>query len=294
MINHSFIKLIIQSISMMTCGALVFAQVPNQAVEQLKILQQHINNPQDVGPDKIGRQYAANDTNDIPALKPKVSENSSAKDSKVAENASIALGAIQQMSGQMGVPTINLNQPEMPNPFPDKVKKDETSTSTARPPSAIALPQVQMPVAPQIQLPSTNASPNQSSMAEDEEIIDQLAFEQLQKQMFPMTPKQIQEMRKKYQDMELAKITSARTPPKPVATSQFVNLSPGSTPPVIRLAQGFVTSLVFLDSSGAPWPISAYDVGDPSSFNIQWDKSGNTLMIQAINLYNYGNMAGPF
>ena len=79
MINHSFIKLIIQSISMMTCGALVFAQVPNQAVEQLKILQQHINNPQDVGPDKIGRQYAANDTNDIPASKPKVSDNSSTK-----------------------------------------------------------------------------------------------------------------------------------------------------------------------------------------------------------------------
>lgn len=95
----------------------------------------------------------------------------------------------------------------------------------------------------------------------------------------------------KYQDIELAKTTSPNTPPKPVATSQMVNLSPGSTPPVIRLAQGFVSSLVFLDSTGAPWPISAYDLGDPSSFNIVWDKTGNTLMIQASKLYNYGNLA---
>jgi intracellular multiplication protein IcmK len=288
MIYHSLIKKIFQSISMMTCGALVFAQVPNQAIEQLKILQQHFANPQDVGPDKNGRQYAANDTK---ASVSSTTTNSSSNDSVAAENASMAIGAVQQIAGQMGVPAISIKQPEMPNPFPEKVKKDETSTTTAPPPSAIAIPQVQMPAAPQIQLPSTNLTPSQTSNEEDEEIIDQLAFEQLQKQMFPMTPKQIQEMRKKYQDLELAKITSARTPPKPVATSQFVNLSPGSTPPVIRLAQGFVTSLVFLDSSGAPWPISAYDVGDPSSFNIQWDKSGNTLMIQAMNLYNYGNMA---
>ena len=293
MIYHSVIKKIIQSISMMTCGALVFAQVPNQAVEQLKILQQHMSNPQEVGPDKIGRQYAANDIAPVPAPPPAAMNVSSSpqETQNSAENVGNAVDAAQQVAGQLGVPALSFHQPEMPNPFPEKVKKDETSSSTAPPPSAIALPQVQMPVAPQIQLPSTKAPPNRTSIEEDEALIDQLAFEQLQKQMFPMTPKQIQEMRKKYQDMELAKITSARTPPKPVATSQFVNLSPGSTPPVIRLAQGFVTSLVFLDSSGAPWPISAYDVGDPASFNIQWDKSGNTLMIQAMNLYNYGNMA---
>ena len=90
---------------------------------------------------------------------------------------------------------------------------------------------------------------------------------------------------------EFATESPSGTPPKPTATSQFVNLSPGSTPPVIRLAQGFVSSLVFLDSTGAPWPISAYDLGDPVSFNIQWDKTSNTLMIQALKLYNYGNLA---
>ncbi len=122
-------------------------------------------------------------------------------------------------------------------------------------------------------------------------IIDEKAFEDLQRDMFPLNSAQIHQLKKKYEQKEFATAASAGTPPKPVATSLFVNLSPGSTPPAIRLSQGFVSSLVFLDSSGAPWPISAYDLGDPNSFNIQWDKKGNTLMIQALKLYNYGNLA---
>ena len=53
----------------------------------------------------------------------------------------------------------------------------------------------------------------------------------------------------------------------------------------------FVSSLVFLDSTGAPWDIVSYDIGDPAAFNIQWDKTSNTLMIQSMKLYTYGNLA---
>ncbi|MDP1602317.1 MAG: DotH/IcmK family type IV secretion protein [Legionella sp.] len=131
----------------------------------------------------------------------------------------------------------------------------------------------------------------QVTTALDDEIIDERAFEGVTRQMFPLTPEQIIRLKQMYNTSEFANASTAGTPPKPTATSQFVNLSPGSTPPVIRLSQGFVSSLVFLDSTGAPWPISAYDLGDPSSFNIQWDKTSNTLMIQALKLYNYGNLA---
>lgn len=127
--------------------------------------------------------------------------------------------------------------------------------------------------------------------ADENEIVDSKAFEGLERQMFPLTPAQIQKLKKLNNDSEFAEAASPVTPPKPTATSQFVNLSPGSTPPVIRLSQGFVSSLVFLDSTGSPWPISAYDLGDPAAFNIQWDKTSNTLMIQALKAYNYGNLA---
>lgn len=125
----------------------------------------------------------------------------------------------------------------------------------------------------------------------DQETIDALAFDGVTQQMFPLSPEEIIRVKQLYHTSEFAQAATAGTPPKPTATSQFVNLSPGSTPPVIRLSQGFVSSLVFLDSTGAPWPISAYDLGDPTAFNIQWDKTSNTLMIQASKLYNYGNLA---
>ncbi len=125
----------------------------------------------------------------------------------------------------------------------------------------------------------------------DKQVVEDLAFEGLTQQLFPLSPDEIIRVKQMYHTNEYAQASPAGTPPKPTATSQFVNLSPGSTPPVIRLSQGFVSSLVFLDSTGAPWPISAYDLGDPASFNIQWDKTSNTLMIQASKLYNYGNLA---
>lgn len=145
--------------------------------------------------------------------------------------------------------------------------------------------------------PSTRASTSASNDGEQpitpeaELSIDELAFEKVTKDLFPMTPEQILRLRQMYNSSEFAQAATPGTPPRPTATSQFVNLSPGSTPPAIRLAQGFVSSLVFLDSTGAPWPISAYDLGNTSAFNIQWDKKSNTLMIQSLKLYTYGNLA---
>lgn len=126
---------------------------------------------------------------------------------------------------------------------------------------------------------------------QDNEAIQSLAFDNVTKQLFPLTSEEIVKLKQLYKNNEFAQQSPVGTPPKPTATSQFVNLSPGSTPPVIRLSQGFVSSLVFLDSTGAPWPISAYDLGDPTAFNIHWDRTGNTLMIQASKLYTYGNLA---
>ncbi len=138
---------------------------------------------------------------------------------------------------------------------------------------------------------AANTTNNNLPKLDEGQAIEAKAFEGVTKQLFPLTPEQILKLKQMYHNKEMVENATPGVPPKPTATSQFVNLSPGSTPPVIRLSQGFVSSLVFLDSTGAPWPISAYDLGDPSAFNIQWDKTSNTLMIQAIRLYNYGNLA---
>lgn len=117
------------------------------------------------------------------------------------------------------------------------------------------------------------------------------AFANAAGNLLPLSTEQIRRLRQMFNATQAATAAPAGVPPRPKASSQFVNLAPGATPPVVRLAQGFVTSVVFLDSTGAPWPLEAYDIGDPAAFNIVWNKKDNMLMIQSMTLYNYGNLA---
>jgi len=117
------------------------------------------------------------------------------------------------------------------------------------------------------------------------------AFKQLLDKVSPLTPDQIIEMRREQDRTDKAAATLPTTPPRPVSSTLTIDLSPGVTPPVIRLSAGFVTSLVFADSSGQPWPIADYSLGNPKQFNIQWDKKTNTLFIQSTSTYASANLA---
>lgn len=135
---------------------------------------------------------------------------------------------------------------------------------------------------------------NQQMLAapqDQQQAVRAAAFENVQQDLMPLSPEQIKQLHENFNTTQYAVEGPVGTPPRPVASSKFVSLAPGTTPPVVRLSQGFVSSLVFVDSTGAPWPILAYDLGNPGAFNIQWDKKSNTLMIQATKLYTYGNLA---
>ncbi len=95
-----------------------------------------------------------------------------------------------------------------------------------------------------------------------------------------MTPEQIQALRGIQDQTQRAIATTPTTPPRPVVSTQNVMLSPGSVPPVVRLGLGYVTSIVFIDQTGSPWPIASYSIGDPTRFNIQWDQESNVMMMQ--------------
>lgn len=183
---------------------------------------------------------------------------------------------------------MTVQAPVLPPPVPGQIVIQP-------PPAIVTTPAGQLPPQQPIVIqpvPTGNDVRMQSvGSVEAEDAIEEAAFKAAIKETFPLSPEQIIRLRQAYNSTRLAEASEPNTPPKPIATSQLVNLSPGATPPVIRLSQGFVSSLVFLDSTGAPWPIAAYDLGNPSAFNIQWDRSSNALMIQAMKLYTYGNMA---
>lgn len=118
----------------------------------------------------------------------------------------------------------------------------------------------------------------------------QYVFNTMLQQNMPLTPQQVVKLHQQIDISQRAAATPPLVPPKPVSTTLMINLAPGTTPPAIRLALGYVTSLVFVDSTGSPWPIAAFDIGSPKSVNMQWDGKSNILLIQAVTSYSYGDM----
>lgn len=124
--------------------------------------------------------------------------------------------------------------------------------------------------------------------------VNQEAFTHMVHNMMPLSPEQIRTLHYLFSKSQQAASEYPGTPPKPTSSAVMVDLSPGATPPIIRLRAGYVTSLVFLDATGQPWPITAYDVGDPKSFNIQPNVptgKSDTMLVQALVTYKPGNLA---
>ncbi len=127
--------------------------------------------------------------------------------------------------------------------------------------------------------------------AKKDAAMDDEAFQLLLTKALPLSPEQIKLLRKYYDISQQATAETPNAPPTPISSSSSVSLEPGMVPPVVRLSAGFVTSLVFTDSTGSPWPIVSYTLGDPSTYNIQWNQRSNTMFIQSLSLYNHGNLA---
>ncbi|MGB6976520.1 MAG: DotH/IcmK family type IV secretion protein [Gammaproteobacteria bacterium] len=166
---------------------------------------------------------------------------------------------------------------------------------TAPPPqppytTLVAAPQTTPSAAPQPVNPPS-PPPQPLPVADVGSNLSDEAFANIAKSALPLSPGQIRTLHLLFDANQRAAAEYPGTPPKPTSTSVIVNLSPGATPPVIRLTSGFITSMVFLDSTGAPWPIKAYSIGDSKAFNVVWDKESNTLLVQAITQYKVGNLA---
>lgn len=162
--------------------------------------------------------------------------------------------------------------------------------------------QMQQSQSPQVAANQPAARPTQERVVEEEvvveeegpspeEIKNQMAFDSLVNEVLPLSPDQIKRLHRYYDLTLQAKAATPTAPPTPQFSSIQVNLDPGSSPPVIRLSAGFVSSLLFVDSSGEPWNIVAYSIGDPKSFNIQWDQKSNALFVQSMKPYSHGNLA---
>lgn len=218
------------------------------------------------------------------------------------------LSAIISVAYADGLPAA-ANTPEMSRmlqALQQQLQQAATDTAAVTPPNASGVSagssQLQLAGASGLQSApnatanmTTSASPTAASVPSPTDAntltLNEQAFAGLVSQAMPLTPSQVMELHRLYVQSQQAATVSPVVPPQPVASTQTVQLAPGATPPVVRLAQGFVTSVVFVDATGGAWPIASYDLGDPKSFAIAWDNKSNILMIQSSTLFTYGNLA---
>ena len=115
-------------------------------------------------------------------------------------------------------------------------------------------------------------------------------FEAVRSEVAPLSPEQIRQMRQLIDAAEKAQNDNLRSP-RSVSYSLPVNLSPGAQPPVFRVSNRHISSVVFLDSTGAPWPIAGITVGDAPRFEVKRDGPPHTITINSKFTYGETNVA---
>jgi intracellular multiplication protein IcmK len=112
----------------------------------------------------------------------------------------------------------------------------------------------------------------------DDEMIQQ-KFDESKTELLPLTPEQIKSYQKRLQETE--KAIRVTPPPKIISLTKRISLTPGSEIPKVNMAPGYVTSLVFYDVTGAPWPVTSQTSGNNDFFQVTRPEvlPGNLLVI---------------
>lgn len=114
----------------------------------------------------------------------------------------------------------------------------------------------------------------------------------------PLSPDHIRQIHRDADAVDRAASEPPRFVPRPVSSSMLAVLSPGSTPPIVRVFPNYVSAVLFIDESGNPLPIESVDVpgGDASNkpFNVTWSGDPkhrtNGLTISPTQMYSMGNI----
>jgi intracellular multiplication protein IcmK len=91
-------------------------------------------------------------------------------------------------------------------------------------------------------------------------------------------PRAVRELKVRVDRFEKEGARKVRADPVPKSRSIDLTQAPGETPPIIRIATGIPTTVAFIDSSGAPWPIAYLTPGAPGEFDALVPQVGDSSM----------------
>lgn len=118
------------------------------------------------------------------------------------------------------------------------------------------------------------------------------AYEMAIQSLLPLRPEEIRGLLEKFDRTQESVKTPVYPMPQAKMVVQNISLDPGTTPSVINLALGHVTTVSVLDITGATWPIE--DISWAGEFDITESSAGEGSHIVRITPrteYSFGNMS---
>jgi intracellular multiplication protein IcmK len=112
--------------------------------------------------------------------------------------------------------------------------------------------------------PAYGAHPANDADAERE-----MLFNESLEQLLPLKPEEVRKFKNRRESLELA---IEPGPARMNTQTRQIHITPGAVPQVIRLTAGYSSTLVFQDSTGAPWPVLSMILGAAKAFEVTQPK----------------------
>ena len=123
------------------------------------------------------------------------------------------------------------------------------------------------------------------------------AFDAALQGLLPLRPGEIRELLEHFDRTQESVEVPVHPYPKPEVSVQTVSLDPGVKPLVVNVAHGHVTTINFVDDTGAPWPVENITwAGNFEVIEVEGSSEGdatfsNILRISPETEFAYGNMS---
>jgi intracellular multiplication protein IcmK len=118
----------------------------------------------------------------------------------------------------------------------------------------------------------------------------QATYEHAYEGLVPLGPNEIRDAMGRYERTQRASVPPSAGQPKGQVRVKTLSLEPGSEPPTINVAAGYVTTITVVDATGAPWPI--VDLGIGGSFEVNKVGGGDhVIRVMPLTRFGYGNLS---
>lgn len=118
-------------------------------------------------------------------------------------------------------------------------------------------------------------------------------FERAYEGLVPLGPNEIRDVMGRYERTQRSAVPPSTGQPRGQVRIKTLSLEPGSDPPTINVAAGYVTMVAVVDATGQPWPIM--DVGIGGSFEVSKTNAGqgstHVVRIMPLTRFGYGNLS---